>query len=545
MCSIGALALYFLMRFEATGELARIDLTDFKSWFDIKCLTDHQRQDNTASVSLSSTFYKSIAKHCKTLGFTAPHKVHFGRSEGPALMELEGVPRAEIKVMGNWDPDTQESFYSAKMPFTAMRVMAGFKVREGSHYNPRTLVIPPVELQRMIYPEVEALEEQIRVGHEDKTTARGFLDCMQQFRIILLQDVAVMMHQGRRHIAFHRPVFNCPTFREFQQRVVAATAEALLPNIGSPVLSLHADAPMLNQRIQNMERGVVAMGNSATATMHLAQELSTQVQQGFEQVQQGFQCIELQANARHQRLEQYLNNVVGFMDHLRQWQGPSQSQGSQTMLPSPAQQGRPSSSMTPASTLMLSPFVPRPFVTPAQGPPYAAAAPGGFSPRLSQNAPGALLSLRESYKSVREMLDDWRGEGDSVFAPAGGIKRLEQDRKAMWRGEYEEKDKRRFRRFKRVVEFVSGTIEHNCALSLDENAAEEQVLQWCEAWYKGHNCSLAPFDLDVGKILQKCASENKHLPREQQRKPYPVIIQVPQQPMENGFGSTHLHVAQV
>jgi len=52
----------------------------------------------------------------KELGIPSQHFGHWGRVNAPADMEKAELPAEEIRLIGNWDPKTQEKRYSTKMP---------------------------------------------------------------------------------------------------------------------------------------------------------------------------------------------------------------------------------------------------------------------------------------------------------------------------------------------------------------------------------------------------------------------------------------------
>ena len=219
MCAWGALMMYLFARFNYTGELADLDLTENDNWFRIKLLVDcSKRADRTKAINLKDTYTAAIKEVLEGLDITAKHKAHFGRFEGTALLEVEEVEHEEISAIGNWNLDVRKTVYSQHMPLKGMRVMAGFGSDRGSYYNPRVTVEPPEELKAMIFPELEALEQQIAVaGHERKSTARNFLNVLRTGRTVILQDAAWMMHLGRtHHRIMQEAVFKHPLFAQFQ-----------------------------------------------------------------------------------------------------------------------------------------------------------------------------------------------------------------------------------------------------------------------------------------------------------------------------------------
>jgi hypothetical protein len=140
-CAIGGQAFYFYARFLYTKELDEIDFSKNSDWFNIKLCTDCRTQNNTTGLN-DKTYYKSIKSACEKLSIPSKHFIHFGRSCGSVLAELEELDGYNINDLGNWNVDTRRDVYSAKLPMKAMRVMAGHSEQKGSVFVARDQVIP-------------------------------------------------------------------------------------------------------------------------------------------------------------------------------------------------------------------------------------------------------------------------------------------------------------------------------------------------------------------------------------------------------------------
>ena len=81
----------------------------------------------------------AMKKTLRALGIDSKHYAHIGRVIGPKFLEFHEATQDEIRVMGNWNPNTQESTYSSKLPMKAIQTMGGFDQATGSgmHYNPK------------------------------------------------------------------------------------------------------------------------------------------------------------------------------------------------------------------------------------------------------------------------------------------------------------------------------------------------------------------------------------------------------------------------
>ena len=121
-----------------------------------------------------------------------------------------------VVVAGNWDPKTQEKRYSAKIPTKALRVMAGFLQDEG-HWNPRTMVEPPEDLLRMIFPFIEEELAKLVESDDNHVTAMATLKFWQYLRKVIIQDAAVMFldhgNDRKHHVLWRLPVFKCDAFK--------------------------------------------------------------------------------------------------------------------------------------------------------------------------------------------------------------------------------------------------------------------------------------------------------------------------------------------
>jgi hypothetical protein len=243
-CSVGAFGFYLLFRFHKSGEMADCRRPNFgknKEWYDIKILTDGTRNEMTKEIQ-KRTYTDPIRKVFRKLSIVTAHFGHWGRVNAPAELEFEEVSPEYIRILGewgdrfrlivvftfslfyfslhtgNWDPKTQESRYSSKMPTPALRVIAGYEQGE-RYFLPRSRVEPPESLQKMIFPFIEGELENVSAAVEDdgkeRPTAMCTLRLWLKLRIIILQDAAeiwVRFPSRKGHSLFRLPVFRSPEF---------------------------------------------------------------------------------------------------------------------------------------------------------------------------------------------------------------------------------------------------------------------------------------------------------------------------------------------
>jgi hypothetical protein len=405
MCPIGAKAMYLMFRFEVTGEMnPPPDFTNNDAWFNIKLLVDSTCTRTSNTTQLSDQCYgKSIKGVCKILNLPVTHFVHIGRVCGPKLLEFREVLSTEIAAFGNWNRDTLAKYYSAQIPLSTLRAAAGFSTERGLHFNPRTAVEADEALATQIFPFVEECLASIAAAalHDGKErcTAYYFLSMLGNLRQVILQDVAIMMDEGRDHPLFRMPVFQCDAFKMFQLRVIAACANG--GNNPSEVAQLDALIPGINERFGNLQCTVNAVGLRVEERMA---ELSNMTSQ-----------ILLQQNTRGKAVAHHL------------------LQAAEALNPSIALTQQPAS---PATVVVET---------------RADTINAGASVMLL-NAQHHLFS---GHASATSMYNEWYGKASFHDKPCqGGIDSMENSSK-FWRKHFSSAEQMRFSRLMRVVKAIS------------------------------------------------------------------------------------------
>ena len=243
MCSVGGEGFYLLYRFHVTGEMEdgnRPNFSDNSDWFDIKVLTTTVNNEHKKAIH-TRTYTQHISKILKSLDMPSNKQLHWGRSHAPLALELERVDAETIRQLGNWDRNTQERFYSSKLPLDGIHVMGGFGKHEVYHL-PRARVIPSPELQQHIWPWIESEIERCRDAERNgpnkgtqRITALAVLNSWRELRKIILQDAAAMMieyPERESHPLFQLPVFQTSAF-------VASSSLSSSPAFFGVELELH------------------------------------------------------------------------------------------------------------------------------------------------------------------------------------------------------------------------------------------------------------------------------------------------------------------
>jgi hypothetical protein len=101
-CAFGAFGFYLLFRFHRSGEMDdehRPNFAENKDWFDIKILSDGEREHNTKELQ-RRTYTDKIKSILKELKIMSSHFGHWGRVTGPVELEFEEVPPELIRILG-------------------------------------------------------------------------------------------------------------------------------------------------------------------------------------------------------------------------------------------------------------------------------------------------------------------------------------------------------------------------------------------------------------------------------------------------------------
>jgi hypothetical protein len=185
---------------------------------------------------------------CTALKIPSKHYLHFGRTAGNVLADLEELDETNIQDLGNWNLNTRREVYSAKLPMKAMRIMAGHSDQKASFFVARSLIEPPVTLQHKIFPFIEEACESLQAVPWSCTTAQCFLKLLERLRAVVLQDVAEMIIKEHRHIIFTDEVFQCDEFLSFVDRMREHLSHVQNPNNTSLQLLL----PGIHDRFNNL-----------------------------------------------------------------------------------------------------------------------------------------------------------------------------------------------------------------------------------------------------------------------------------------------------
>ena len=152
MCPVGTLAFYFFYRYQVREDVWP-SFADRRKWYDIFLFPSGV---NSVKKDSYTSAYKAINKIYEDLGITTSVQTQLGRQGGAAHAENAGASQASVDKQGHWATNSRNGAYANNVvPWDAVRVLAGYQVSPHSHFCPREQLEPPIELQRLIFPQLE------------------------------------------------------------------------------------------------------------------------------------------------------------------------------------------------------------------------------------------------------------------------------------------------------------------------------------------------------------------------------------------------------
>lgn len=214
-CAFGAVGLYLFHRFHIKGE-AFPDFSLKENWFNTK-LARGQNIDKSIAYNTQRT---SISNAFKAVGVNSLKKTHTGRQAGAQEAEMAGLSHDHIRRVGRWNSESMENNYLTCLPRTAMRVIQGFPEEKGCYWLPRSLVTPPLSLQKRIFPLVEEWQQRMQSDPSVQTICgEGFLGLSVELRTIILQDAVFLKQLVPDHEIFRHEIFQSEEFASFAEEL--------------------------------------------------------------------------------------------------------------------------------------------------------------------------------------------------------------------------------------------------------------------------------------------------------------------------------------
>jgi hypothetical protein len=217
LCTMSQAAFYLFYRWQIVGE-SPPQFQSRPQWYYFYFFKGSDREKPISyeiRLKWANEVYEAI-------NLSTDKKTHAGRAQGSKQAELEGVEENQIRRAGQWNQDALTNCYLTHLPRKFLRSMAGFQPDAiGNYYLPRAKIQPPDSLVRALWPWIDQWLTWFQSddstnkppgeasGQEDRDdmAAHGFLQLLDQLRIILLQDSVLLQAQFPRHSMWDDPIF--------------------------------------------------------------------------------------------------------------------------------------------------------------------------------------------------------------------------------------------------------------------------------------------------------------------------------------------------
>lgn len=167
---------------------------------------------------------------------------------------------------GRWNNSSLARSYDTVVDTSTLLVFAGFADGERP-FLARDQLLPPEELQRMIFPEVDRWLDLVNSlpGSEsevdDSLATHSFLLLLKWGRSVILQDSVKLREYAPSHPIWNHEVFNCSLYKKFEDDLKSVVTTVQDPNRSrlehiTPLLSnaLHSVRQTVETNASNMER---------------------------------------------------------------------------------------------------------------------------------------------------------------------------------------------------------------------------------------------------------------------------------------------------
>jgi N12 class adenine-specific DNA methylase len=129
-------------------------------------------------------------------------------------------------------------------------------------------VVPPVELQQLVFPFVEKSKIKMTTLIANgvyRPTAMGFINMLEHLRVVILQDAAEMLIAGRTHYLFLHEVFSCQLFKDFVKVMTIALGTVVEEEKSSEVFGEALDNK-INKFHHTLDAGLKKMTSHIDST---------------------------------------------------------------------------------------------------------------------------------------------------------------------------------------------------------------------------------------------------------------------------------------
>lgn len=220
VCGVGGLALYMFERFHRQREEFP-DLSDRKLWYQTK---------------MFGIGYRTHAVHTKRAKKVAKIQstkvTHIARKTAPSMIPFED-DRKRMRH-GVWGSSAFDTCYANTIIPSVCLGLAGFSTNANGFFLPRASIDPPEELLALVFPELNGWLERNESGEgiDMSISTTQFLATMVFLRVVLLQDSVFLKKKYPTKLSqlWEDELFSHPLYKEFEERLLAATESIVDPN---------------------------------------------------------------------------------------------------------------------------------------------------------------------------------------------------------------------------------------------------------------------------------------------------------------------------
>ena len=165
------------------------------------------------------------------------------------------IPDADLRLLGHWDKSRMTKHYSSGVSRPAAKLMAGHKPEDGSYYISRECLVPPLALQKLIFPRLEESRQYLQsiVIKDRDRAAQAFLETLQWFRVVILQDIVVLSEKYPTSPLWNHRPFNLPEFQHFKRLALRKMEDEVHPEN----VQLQRTIPLIADRLKLLNQVIL------------------------------------------------------------------------------------------------------------------------------------------------------------------------------------------------------------------------------------------------------------------------------------------------
>lgn len=166
-----------------------------------------------------------------------------------------------------------------------MRGLSGHPPKERLYYIPRSMEVPPMNLQTQIFPTADQLLENVirGAGCERNLAARGFLELIIYLRRVILQDAAVLIDTYASCSVWQHPVFTSQSFREFKASLISKMETTPSPT----ELLLQQSLPIISAQLKTLHNSLAMEMKGVLDVVRETQQISKQTHEDLSKLLSG------------------------------------------------------------------------------------------------------------------------------------------------------------------------------------------------------------------------------------------------------------------